>query len=118
MKKHFFLIIGAMMLLVPIAAYSKTATDMTDHTPIDRSKTDTYSDGMTDQPMTDMKDMRSDKMMDKSKTDIKSNKKTKKSITGTKSKKKMGKSTRNVKSDKMVDKPITDMKSGETRENK
>ena len=71
MKKYYLLMLAAMMLLTPFAAYSKPATDMKDHTPVDRSKTDTYSDNMMDdQPMTDMKNMKSDKMTDQPMTDM------------------------------------------------
>lgn len=118
MKKHYLLILAAMMLLTPVAAYSKPAMGMNDHTPIDRSKTDTYSDNMGNQPMTDMKDMKSDKMMNKSKSGMRSKKKTGKSITGTKSKKKMSQPMKDMKSDKMMDKPTTDMQPGNMMENK
>ena len=118
MKKHYLLIIAAMMLLTPVAAYSKPAMGMNDHTPIDRSKADTYSDNMENQPMTDMKDMKSDKMMNKSKTGMRSKKKTGKSITGTKSKKKMGKPMNDMKYDKIMDKPMTDMQPENIMENK
>src|SRR5665647_769740 len=109
MKKKYSLIIAAMLLLTPVASYSQPAREMKGHTPIDRSKTDTYSDTTMNQPMTDMKDMKSDKMRDKSKTSVKSKKKTGKSITGTKSKNRMGKPMKDMKSNKMMDKPMTEM---------
>ena len=71
MNKQYLMIIAAMMLLTPFAAYSSSTTKMKDPTPVDRSKTDTYSDGMMGQPMKDIKDMKSDKMREKSKTGVK-----------------------------------------------
>jgi len=118
MKKHYLLIIAAMMLLTPVAAYSKPAMDMNNHTPIDRSKTDTYSDNMGNQPMTDMKDMKSDKMMNKSKTGMRSKKKTGKSITGTKSRKKMSQPMNDMQPNEMREKPLTDKQPGNMMENK
>jgi len=118
MKKHYLLILAVMMFLTPVVAYSKPAMDRKDHTPVDRSKTDTYSDDMGNQPMTDMKDLKSDKMMNKSKTGMRSKKKTGKSISGTKSKKKMNQPMKDMKSDKIMDKPMADTQPENMMENK
>ena len=118
MNKQFLLIIAAMLLLTPVATYSQPATEMKGHTPIDRSKTDTYSDGIMDQPMTDLENMKSDKMMDKSKTEVKSKKKTGKSISGTKSKKRVRKPINDTQSGKMMDTPVTEMPPEKMPENK
>ena len=118
MNKPYFSLIAAMWLLTPGAAYSQPATDMKGHTHTDRSKADTYSDTTMEQPMTDMKDMKSDKMMDKSKTGLKSKKKTGKAITGTKSKNRMSKPMKDSKSDQMMDKPMTQMPPENIPENK
>jgi hypothetical protein len=71
MKKGYLLIIAAMMLLAPIAAYScpPTTDTMEGHGPMHGSMTDTPSDKVAGQPMSEMKDMKSDKTVNKPMTD-------------------------------------------------
>ena len=68
MKKGFLLIIAAAMLLVPVASYSCPSTTDTAEGhggPMHGSMTDTPSDKVAGQPMSEMKGMKSDKAVDK-----------------------------------------------------
>lgn len=71
MKKGYLLIIVAAMILAPIATYScPPTTDTTEsHGPMHGSRTDTPADKLAGQPISEMKDMKSDQTVDKSMTD-------------------------------------------------
>jgi hypothetical protein len=72
MKKGCLLIISAMMLLAPVGAFScPSATDTTEgHGSIHGSMTDTHSDKRVGQPLSDIKEMKSDQTTEKPMADV------------------------------------------------
>jgi hypothetical protein len=76
MKKGYLLIIAAVMFLVPVASYSCPSTTDTaeGHGPMHGSMTDTPSDKVAGQPISEMKDVKSEKAVDKPMTATKQGK--------------------------------------------